>query len=424
METKDKTLNLKKSLSLFDSIAINIGAIIGGGIFVVTGLVAGMAGSALIVSLILAAGVSLFTAISFARLSARYPKEGGVYEFGYLLVSPLTGFSAGWMWVISNIFVGSALALGFSSYLASMLPGISVRFVAVAITVVFTFLNILGAKSSASVNNVLVVTKVLILAFFVGLGAFHVDQANLQPFEPFKLGVLYGSYYIFFAFAGFARVSLLSEEVKDAKKNVPRAIIISLLVSTVIYMVVAFVAVGLIGSGRLGDSASPLTDAISAVGNATANRLISIGGMIATASVLLTTILGVSRLSYAMALKKDLPPIFGRLHQRFDTPYVAILISSSLMVVLVFLSNLSQIVAVSTLASLIYYGIGNVSALKLNRSISGRTSIVSLLGIVSCAAFSIVIVFKNPEVWIICIGILLAGFLYFKFGRKAAYRFR
>jgi APA family basic amino acid/polyamine antiporter len=418
VETKKTQLSLKPKLSLFDATAINIGAIIGAGIFVVTGIVAGLAGSAMIISLLLAAVLSLFTALSFSELSAKLPEEGGAYEFAYKLVSPFSGFIAGWIWIISNIFIGPAVALSFAHYLAAIFPGLPIRPVAVAMTVIFTLLNIVGVKSSATVNNVLVSAKILILLFFIGLGAMHINQANLKPFTPFEPGVLYGAYFIFFAFSGFARVTLLAEEVQDARKNIPRAIMLSLLISTVIYLAVAFIAIALVGAGSLGSSASPLSDAISAAGSVIASLIISTGGLIATASVLLTTILGVSRLGFAMAEQRDLPPVLARLHPKFDTPYLAIVASSVLMIILIFVSNLSQIVAVGTLASLTYYGIGNFSALKLKMDDRRYSRIIPLLGIISCAAFAIIVVFKTPEAWVIGIAIFIAGTIYYRYGRR------
>jgi APA family basic amino acid/polyamine antiporter len=408
---------LKRTLSLFDATAINVGAIIGAGIFVVTGIVAEQAGSAMIVSLFLAAVVSLFTALSFAELSTKFPIEGGAYEFAYKLGSPFIGFTAGWMWVISNTFVGAAVALGFSHYLAAIIPGLPIRSMAVTIIIVFATLNIIGTKSSAIFNNILVIAKITILLFFIGLGSLHIDQANFVPFKPIEPGVLFGAYFVFFAYGGFARITLLSEEVVDAQKNVPRAIILSLAVSTIIYLVIGFIAIGLVGPVKLGGSSSPLTAASAAIGSPIVSQIISVGGLIATASVLLTTILGVSRLSFAMAHNSDLPSIFGQLYSKFGTPYIAIIISSAIMILLVFASNLSQIVAVSTLVSLTYYSIGNFSALKLRTSDRLYPRVIPVLGLLSCTVFAFTVLFKSLEVWIIGSIIFLAGALYY-FGRK------
>jgi basic amino acid/polyamine antiporter, APA family len=415
--------SLKPRLSLLDATAINIGAIIGAGIFVVTGIVAGLAGSAMLISLVLAAIVSLLTALSIAELSAALPKEGGSYEFAYELISPFVGFTAGWMWLISNIFVGTALALGFSQYLASLFPETPIKPTAIVIIAIFAVVNFLGAKSSAAINNLLVGAKLLILAFFVAFGALHMKAANLTPFDVFKPGVLYGAYFVFFAFTGFARVSLLSEEVQDAKRNVPRSIILALLISTIVYIAVGLVAVGLVGPEKLKDSVSPLVTAISSTGVTAASLILSVGGVLATASVLLTTILGVSRLSYTMAEKSDLPKVFARLHHKFDTPYLAIFLSSIFMILLVFVSTLSQVVAVSTLASLIYYAIGDLAAVKLNPGKRVYPRAIPILGIFSCAGFSLFILFKSPEVWLIGLTVFIFGAVYYVFNRRKFSKF-
>jgi len=412
-KTNDNQPSLKHNLSLFDAVSINIGAIIGAGIFVVTGIVAGLAGSAMIISLILAAMVSLFTALTFAELSAKYPEEGGAYEFARRLISPFTGFIAGWMWIISNTLVGAAVALGFGHYLNVLIPGIPIKAIAFSVIVVFSILNVLGAKTSATFNNILVIAKVAILLLLVILGIFHINPTNLTPFTPFKPGVLFGAYFIFFAFSGFARITLLSEEVKDAHRNVPKAILLSLLISTIIYIAVGIVAVGLVGSVKLADSGSPLTEASSAIGISAVYQIVSIGGIIATASVLLTTILGVSRLSFAMSREKDLPLFLEKLDPRFGTPYLAIVIPGIIMVLLIFVSNLTQIVAASTLASLIYYGIGNYSALKLNTKDRLYPRAVPLIGLLFCAALAVIVLFKSPEAWLIAVVIFIIGLLYY-----------
>lgn len=418
----EKSLNLRPTLSLFDATAINIGAIIGAGIFVVTGIVAGLAGSALMVSLLLAAVVGLFTALSFADLSANYPTEGGGYEFAHILISPLAGFIAGWMWVIANVFVGAAVALGFSHYLASMFPVLPIRPTAIIIISLLTISNIVGAKTSAELNNVLVIAKILILGFFVALGSQHIAPHNLMPFEPFQPGVLYGAYYIFFAFTGFGRISLLAQEVKNARQNVPKAIVLSLIISTIIYLAVGFVAIGLLGGEGLQHSDSPLAAAISATGSTFAIQIVSAGGVIATASVLLTTILGVSRLTYAMAANRDLPAVLGRLHPRYDTPYFSVVVSSALMILLVFVSGLNEIVAVSTLATLVYYAIGDFAATRLKPGERRYPRFIPVLGVLSCVAFLVFVLFHSPVVWIIGIGILLVGLGYFRFANRRMQR--
>src|SRR3989304_1544949 len=245
---------LKPTLGLWSATAINVGAIIGGGIFVVTGIVAGLAGSAFGIYLVVAAVIALFTALSFVQLTAWQPVEGSGYEYVRQLVSPFAGFLSGWMWMIGNTFGGAAVSLGFAYYLAAAFPGLPVNVVAALVCLGFAGLNFVGIRQSALLNNVLVVVKLVVLGFFVVFGLTFVNSGNFLPFQPLSSGVLFGAYYIFFAYAGFARATIIAEEVKDAKRNVPRAVGLSLAISPVVYIFVGAVAVGLVGAASLASS--------------------------------------------------------------------------------------------------------------------------------------------------------------------------
>jgi APA family basic amino acid/polyamine antiporter len=410
---------LKPTLGLFDATAISVGAIIGAGIFVVTGIAAGLAGSALIVSMLIAAAISLFTALSFAELTAWQPKEGSIYEYTYQLISPFAGFLTGWMWILSNTFGGAAVSLGFANYLTALIPILPVNWVAAILCVAFTALNFLGIRQSALMNNFLVVAKLLILAFFIILGLAYINPSNFMPFAPFQVGVFYGACYIFFAYGGFARVAVIAEEVKDAKRNVPKAILLSLIISTIVYILVGVVAVGLIGASSLSDPNSPpLTHAISTTGNATAVYIVSVGGLLATASVLLTSILGVSRMAYAMAKRKDIPQTLSRLHQRYNTPYYSIWIIGALMTLLVLFIDLTKVVAIGTFALLFYYAFANVSALRLKVQKRLYPQFVPILGTVTCLALLIFILLASIEACIIGVAGLTAGAIYYVAKKK------
>lgn len=417
---KQEPRRLKRSIGLWSAVAINVGAIIGGGIFVVTGIVAGYAGSALIVSMIIAGVIAFITAWSFAKLTAWQPVEGSVYEYGRQLVSPYAGFLAGWMWMVANTFTGAAVSLGFAYYLTATFPSLPTNYVAAVLCLGFTALNLVGARESASVNNVLVAIKLAILGFFVVFGVFHVSAGNFIPFVPLSSGVLYGTFFIFFAYGGFARVAVVAEEVKDAKRNVPRAMLLSLGISMVVYVLVGLVAVGLVGSvGLVGGS--PLTAAIGVTGSSLAVQIISVGGLVATASVLLTAILGVSRMAYSMARRNDLPSALARLHSRFLTPYYAILVGGLLMAVLVLFVDLTRVVAISTFALLFNYSITNIAAFKLKNGRSWRR-FVPLLGLATCLMLLAFVLFASPEAWLVGVVFLVAGTAYFavrkKLGRK------
>jgi APA family basic amino acid/polyamine antiporter len=421
MARKEPKNALKRSLSLLDATAISVGAIIGGGIFVVTGIVADLAGSALVVSMVLAAIIAFFTALSFAELAGWQPVEGSVYEYTRQVISPFSGFLAGWMWIVANTFTGAAVSLGFAYYLVASFPGLPANVVAAVLCLAFTTLNFFGARESARINTVLVAAKLLILGFFVVFGAFNANTANFAPFQPFNSGVFYGAFFIFFAYTGFGRAAVVAEEVKEAKRNVPKALLLSLAVSTIVYVLVGIVAVGLVGSAELAGSSSPLAQAISATGSPLAVQVVSFGGLLATASVLLTAILGVSRMAYSMARRKDVPQPLAKLHGRFRTPYYSIWAVGFLMSVLVLFFNLTGVVAVSTFGALFYYAFTNAAAFKLKPEKRRYNRLVPVVGLGTCIVLLAFILFAATQAWIIGVVCLFTGAVYYAFRKKRFY---
>jgi APA family basic amino acid/polyamine antiporter len=407
---------LKRTLGLFDAASISIGAIIGAGIFVVTGIVAGLAGPGVIISIILAGIIASFTALSFAQLSAYMPKEGGGYEFTYRLLSPFVGFISGWMWVFSNIFIGAAVSIGFAQYLSALVPYLPVNVAAAAICLTFTIINYVGVRQSAIINDALVVAKIAILLFFIAFGLSFVQLSNFTPFMPKGvMGVFEGAALIFFAYGGYARVTTVSEEVKDPSRTIPRAIILAIIVSTVLYVLIGVISVGLVGSQRLGAAGSPLADAISVTGNSGAVFLVSLGAMIATASVLLMTILGVSRMTFAMARNGQFPAFFSQINRRFQTPHYAILITGILSSILVF-TDFSRLVAVGTFSLLFHHALVNLSATRLQPRNRRYPVFVSVMGFLLCI---VMLVFLSLEAWTISVaGIVLGLALYVLMARR------
>jgi basic amino acid/polyamine antiporter, APA family len=416
MQSEMPVNKLKREIGLFGATALGIGAIIGSGIFIVTGIVAGVAGPAMILSVLIAGIIAVFSAMSVAELGAYLPEEGGTYAYAQKLISPFAGFIAGWIWIFSNIFVGAAVSLGFAHYFVTIFPAVPLKIIALVICLIFLLINYIGLKESVLFNNILVTLKVLILLFFVAFGLGFFRPGNFIPFAPDgSMGVLSGAALIFFAYTGFARVTIMAEEVKDPKKTIPQSIFLALGISTVIYLLVSFVAVGLTGAPALAHSGSPLADALNITGNFGAVLLISAGAMIATASVLLTTIMGISRIVYSMARSHDLPSLFEKIHPRFSTPHYAIAVTGTGMIAALLLADLALVVAVSTFAMLVYYLIANIAAFRLPHRHRRYPSIVPVIGAISCVGL---IAFLTPGAWIIgCIGLLIGG-TWFIFSRK------
>jgi APA family basic amino acid/polyamine antiporter len=378
---------LKPTLGLRDALVLDLGAIIGAGVFVVIGILAGLAGPALVVSIVIAAAVALLTSQSFVRLTEWHAAEGGTYEYARRLLAPSVGFLAGWIWMISNLFGGAAVALSFAGYVAQLLPRVSVKLAASLLCAAFTVLNYIGIRRSVRLNTILVSVTILVLLFFSLVGAIHFNPAHLRPFLVSWTGIVVGANYIFFAFTGFARVAVVAEEIRNPRRVIPRAVGLALAISGALYVMVGLAALGLVPARVLADSSSPLAHAIGSVGNPAFASIVSIGALFATAGVLLTAILGVSRMAFAMARDGDLPAAFSRLHPRYGTPHLAIVFVGFLTTVLVLTGGLARVVAVSTFASLFYYALTNAAALRLKQG----STLIPGLGLAACVLMLVVV---------------------------------
>lgn len=412
-ETNTPT-KLRRSLGLFDAFSIGVNAIIGAGIFVVIGIAVGAAGPALIVSVIIGFFISALTATSFIQLSKKIPREGGAYEFIHELMPRPIGFISGWLWVFSNTIAGAAVAIGFAQYLSFLIPAFDPRIYALIVSVFFTIVNYYSMKASALLGNAINVLKLGILLFFVVLGVFFVRMDNFLPFAPNGAsGVLSGASLIFFAFTGFARITTVSEEVVNPEKTVPRATVLSLVVSAFIYLLVVFVAIGLVGAPALAGSGSPLADAMAVTGLPVAVFTITIGALIATSGVLLTSVLGVSRVMYAMAKNGDLPSFLGKIHLKRGVPFYAILVSGVLMTLLAASNDLAFVVSVSNVSSLLYYALSNASAAKLK--VNHKMTIISIMGVISCL---VLLFFLTLQSIVLTLAIVAFGLGYYLIKRK------
>lgn len=357
---------LKRTLKLFDLLMINIGAIIGAGIFVIIGISISKAGPSVIFSIIIAAIISLLTGISFSEIALHVAKEGGVYEYAKEALTPFAGFIGGWAWISANILGMAAILLSFGGYLNVFLgTSIPILYFAIGGLLLFMTVNILGIKQSSKTITWMVLINLSVLIIFVVVGLFFFKPSNLSPFEPNGFnGVLAGTAIIFFAFTGFSRVATISDEVKEPRKNIPKAIIISIVVTTVLYLVVATVALGMLSYTQLGASLSPLSTAISVAHNNILDAVVAIGAIVATAGVAFTGILGVSRVFFAMGRDNELPKKLGII-DRFSTPTNAIILVSFLVIVAMLLIKFTTTVEISNAGILTAYAIINLAALNL-----------------------------------------------------------
>ena len=240
---------LDRQLGYLDAVGIGFGAIVGAGIFVVTGVAAELAGASLLVALVIAGLAAAFNALSSAELAARYPQSGGTYEYGYQLLGAWPGFIAGWVFLGSKIAAAGVVALGLGAYASILIPGLDPRMLAIGAVVVFTALNYVGVRRTSRVNLAIVAVSLGSLIVFAAAGAGSFRMANLQPFMPAGWGgVFEASAILFFAYTGYARIATLGEEVSAPERTIPRAIITTVVVSALLYVAVAVVAVGAAGT--------------------------------------------------------------------------------------------------------------------------------------------------------------------------------
>lgn len=411
-------MGLKRTLNLLDATSVGIGAIIGAGIFVVLGLAIGYAGPAVIISIIIAGIVASFTAFSFAELGSAIPKEGGAYEFAFELISPFAGFLVGSLWLFAQIVAGAAISLGFASYFVAIFPTFPLKTVAVVAALALTGLNLIGIKQSTAVNNILVIIKIAILSLFIGFGIFQIHPQNFSQFSPNGLfGILQGAGFIFFAYLGFGRIAALGEEVKNPERNLPLAVLIALVVSVIIYVLTGLTATGLQDYHILAQSGSPIAEAAKVMGNFTIVAAVSFGALIATISVLLTNLIGSSRVAFAMARNGQLPKAIAKVSSRFGTPYISIFVMGALLTVLVFALDLKQTVAITSFAILSVHLTVNFSAIRLRKKMTSTEGfriplypLIPSLGILSC----IILMFSLPqESWIVAaVVVAISAILY------------
>ncbi|MDE1833640.1 MAG: amino acid permease, partial [Candidatus Micrarchaeota archaeon] len=257
---------LKRVITFWEALAINIGAIVGAGIFAISGLAAGIAGPSVLISIAIGAAIALVTGLSIAALAHVYTREGGGYEYSRRTLGRYMGIVAGLTFAISGSIGGAVMVISFGGYLSSTLGNsVSPVLIAIAAVVVLALINYAGVKDSARLSAILTVIKLAILALFVVVGVFFIKPGNYVPFVPNGWSsVLVGSAFIFFAYTGFGRITTLGEEVRDPKRTIPKAIISSVLISMVIYLAVMFVLLGITNYKGIAGSTSPLAAAIMA----------------------------------------------------------------------------------------------------------------------------------------------------------------
>jgi len=401
---------LRRDLGLLDAVGVGLGAVIGAGIFVVTGVAAGVAGPSFLIGLLIAGFAATCNGLSSAQLASSFPQSGGTYEYGYQVLNPLLGFSAGWMFLISKLSAGGVVALGFGSYLAELVPGVHPTYAAVGAAIVLIAANYFGVKKAGKINLVIIAFTMLALIYFIISGIPTFSTANFEPFSPHGWGgVAESSALMFFAFTGYARIATLGEEVANPKVTIPRAVIITLISSIILYGAVAVVAVGGVGTEILIGTGSPLVQAAEYFPMPGVVLIISIGAVTAMLGVLLSQLFGISRMMFAMSRKGDLPAFLEKVHPRHQVPHMGIFVSGGIIILLSIFGTLEFIVSTASFSILLYYSITNIAALKQEKGQKLFPDWIPLAGLVTCLAMA---AYMNLQTIIAGISLLILGFLF------------
>jgi len=412
---------LRRAIGLADAVGIGIGAIVGAGIFVVSGIAAGMAGPAVVLAILIAGVPATANALSSAQLAASFPQSGGTYEYGYRLLHPWLGYTAGWMFLASKSAAAGTVALGLAAYLEAVAPGVPPRALAVTAVVLFTVLNAFGVRRTSRVNLAIVTFSVGSLVLLVVAGLPALSSANFTPFAPTGWeGVLQAAALLFFAYTGYARIATLGEEVKDPRRTIPRAIVLSLTVTGLLYAAVLVIGVGVIGTPGLSAGDAPLQATAEALRPAFVAPLVSLGGVVAMLGVMLSQILGLSRMVFAMARRGDLPANLSRVDPRHGVPRSAILLVGFVAALIAATGTLSGVAAAAAFTILVYYGIANLAALRLRGEARLYPRAVPTVGLAACAILAAAL----PWETIVTGLVVLAAGVVLRLAQRAFHRVR
>lgn len=385
--------SLRRRLGIADAVTIGLGSMIGAGIFVALAPAAEAAGSGLLIGLAIAAVLAYCNATSSARLAALYPQSGGTYVYGRERLGEFWGYTAGWSFVVGKTASCAAMALTVGIY---AWPA-HAHVVAVAAVVVLAVVNYAGIEKSALLTRVIVAIVLAVLAAVVVIvfGAGDVHASRLLGVDAGVVGVLQSAGLLFFAFAGYARIATLGEEVRSPERTIPRAIPIALGITLAVYAIVAAAVLGALGSAGLAASSAPLAEAVRAAGVSGVEPVIRAGAAVAALGSLLSLILGVSRTTLAMARDRHLPHALAAVHPRFATPHRAELAVGAVVAVVAAVADVRGAIGFSAFAVLLYYAIANAAAITLEpegrrRRALGRR-VIPAVGLTGCVLLAVLL---------------------------------
>lgn len=434
LETSEKPSNLKRELKTMDLILLGLGAIVGTGIFVITGTAAAVtAGPSLILSFVIAAFSCILSALCYAEFASRIPVSGGAYSYAYTVFGELLGWLVGWLMICEYLLANASVASGWSGYMNGFLDGIGlglpialrssynaeagtyIDLIAILITFVVTYIVIQGAKKALRLNNIMVIVKFALIALFIVVGVFYVEPENWTPFAPFGLkGVASGAAVVFFAFLGFDAVSTAAEETKNPRRDVPRGIIGSLGIATVLYIAVTLVLTGIVPYAQL-NVKDPVAFAIRFIGQDFIAGIISVGAIVTLLTVLISMTYGLGRLIYAIGRDGLLPKKLSQVDIKTKGPKFATQIVGVVSAVLAGIVPLNKLAELTNIVTLMIFVIIALGIIKLRKDFGEPTEgefkvpFVPIFPIVSIVVCLYLMIQLSLSVWIAFVIWLVLG---------------
>lgn len=427
MSATNSPPQLKRELGVVGATLMGLGSIVGTGVFVTIGIAAGIAGPGMILAIAIGAIVATCNGLNSAQLAANHAVSGGTYEYGYRYLTPALGFTAGWMFLVAKTASAATAALGFAGYLLNI-GGLNYSWVvpiALVAVVMMTLVTLSGIRRSNITNTVIVSITLLSLGFFILAclpRAAEMGIENLTPIFTTSPGaVLHSSALMFVAYTGYGRIATMGEEARSPRETIPKAMIVCLLLTMLLYMAVAIVGIGAVGANVLGSStgqtAAPLEVAVRSVAGSGGAFILGIGAVTAMLGVLLNLILGLSRVLLAMGRRSDAPKFLARLNQQQTTPYWAVIFVGIAIALLVMLGNVKTTWSFSAFSVLIYYAITSFAALRLAPSERLYPVWVGWLGLVSCLFLAF---WVESSIWQVGLGLIVGGLIWHKIRRAIA----
>lgn len=404
------TSGFVRRLGLSDAVAIGLGSMIGAGAFAVWQPAIEAAGSGVLIGLVLAAVVAFCNATSTAQLAAVHPVAGGVYAYGNAELGAWWGYLAGWCFVVGKIASCAAMALTFASYAA---PGFE-RPAAIGAVVLLTIVNLLGVTRTASAAKIIVVIVLLVLVFVAvsGLVGSTGEHASIGEglFDGGWYGILQSAGLIFFAFAGYARIATMGEEVRDPARTIPRAIVFALAGAVVVYAVLAVTVLQALGPAPH-VSATPLADVVAASGWDWGAPVVRVGAACDALGALLALIAGIGRTSLAMARGGDLPGFFSRIHPRMRVPHRAEIAVAAVVIAILLVADLRGAIGVSSFGVLLYYFVANLAALRQGKTVRRYPQWLQVAGAIGCAGLAALLPWPSVVAGaaVVAIGVVIRG---------------